>query len=564
MVNSGRVVSFSRENIQCRSPHYFCLGIKDGRLEFYTSLPEFDGSVFTSEFGNYLAQTIGVNVTHSPLFAGDLDYKGIQPPTGKDSPPGSKRRRNDYTKFEELESVEMIPLEIGNRGMVEAYYESAFTAFQQINCSQIAKAYIKVIEPYKQVKHPYNGGRGARGEKGDPEETKPDWWPAGVTHRDPDHLKKPERIRLLIHIFRKLGQTYGITTNMLEEAGRNTKSQIKPYEKLDILDEIYKVRRAEECYESGEIETEAQIKTRKRQITLTWKGQSKPRIQGIECHYYRLAMYHATKLDKHKIWESKGPLNYRRIVALKDNPIIFQGPYPTRTPGPIPQGKTLTTVTSSTILEEFIQARRALWTHCKSLIYNMRRKSIYNANTQSLGDNFTGKVTIEWMFLGNIQLENLPMETVFSYIDGVPDKLPWEKVVPIHDILKVLTPGSATVIRFPAAIMFPRAAQGEQAVLTLTIRDLYPASGPKVTAPWKRLALLDQIPRGIDALFFNVMSDSNWNVPAQDILQIAKKWTPQLEGMRQFWSQFSMIYCKDLDKKEDILVVFLKICTKAF
>lgn len=70
MVNSGRMVSFSREDIQCRSPHYFCLGIKDGRLEFYTSLPEFDGSVFTSEFGNYLAQTIGVNVTHSPLFAG--------------------------------------------------------------------------------------------------------------------------------------------------------------------------------------------------------------------------------------------------------------------------------------------------------------------------------------------------------------------------------------------------------------------------------------------------------------------------------------------------------------
>ncbi|KAM5488641.1 hypothetical protein MaudMau93_004176 [Microsporum audouinii] len=168
------------------------------------------------------------------------------------------------------------------------------------------------------------------------------------------------------------------------------------------------------------------------------------------------------------------------------------------------------------------------------------------------------------MFLGNIQLENLPMETVFSYIDGVPDKLPWERVVPIHDILKVLTPGSATVIRFPAVIMFPRAAQDEQAVLTLTIRDLYPASGPKVTVPWKRLALLDQIPRGIEALFFNVMSDSNWNVPTQDILQIAKKWTPQLEGMRQFWSQFSMIYCKDLDKKEDILVVFLKICTKAF
>lgn len=152
----------------------------------------------------------------------------------------------------EMEAVEMVPLEIGNEEKIEAYYESAFRAFQQINCRQVAKAYIKIIEPRKQVKHPYNGGRGAPGEKGDPEKTKPDWWPAGVIHREPDHLKKPERIRLLVHIFRKLGKTHGITADKLEEAGRDAQRQIKPRERLDILDEIYKVRRAEECYERGE------------------------------------------------------------------------------------------------------------------------------------------------------------------------------------------------------------------------------------------------------------------------------------------------------------------------
>lgn len=73
-------------------------------------------------------------------------------------------------------------------------------------------------------------------------------------------------------------------------------------------------------------------------------------------------------------------------------------------------------------------------------------------STQSLGENFSGKVTFEWMLLGDIQLEisSGPTVTVFSYIDGVPEKLSWERVVPIHDILKVLTPGSATAIRFPA------------------------------------------------------------------------------------------------------------------
>ncbi|EGE04058.1 hypothetical protein TEQG_03090 [Trichophyton equinum CBS 127.97] len=188
-------------------------------------------------------------------------------------------------------------------------------------------------------------------------------------------------------------------------------------------------------------------------------------------------------------------------------------------------------------------------------------------STQSLGENFSGKVTFEWMLLGDIQLEisSGPTVTVFSYIDGVPEKLSWERVVPIHDILKVLTPGSATAIRFPASIMLPRAAEAEQAILILTVRKLHPAGELKVAIPWERLALLDQIPRGIEALFFDVMSDSNWNISAEDISQIAKKWTPQLEGdMRQFWSQFSVIYCKDLKKKEDILVAFFKICTKAF
>lgn len=88
----------------------------------------------------------------------------------------------------------MVALEIGDTEKVLAYYETALKHFQQINCRQIAKAFIKFIEPRKQVNHPYNGGKppaGALpGQKGDPERTKPKWWPAGVQHKEPDHLKK--------------------------------------------------------------------------------------------------------------------------------------------------------------------------------------------------------------------------------------------------------------------------------------------------------------------------------------------------------------------------------------
>ncbi|WEW56439.1 hypothetical protein PRK78_001882 [Emydomyces testavorans] len=158
-----------------------------------------------------------------------------------------------------FETVDRVPLKIGEEEKVLDYYESAFRAFQQINCRQIAKAFIKIIEPRKQVKHPYNGGRGALGEKGDPEKTKPDWWPAGVIHREPDHLKKPERIRLLVHIIRNLSKFHNITTEKLEEAGRDVKRHIKPRERWDILEEIYSVRRMEESYERGEIDANAVV-----------------------------------------------------------------------------------------------------------------------------------------------------------------------------------------------------------------------------------------------------------------------------------------------------------------
>ncbi|KAF3482510.1 uncharacterized protein GIQ15_05269 [Arthroderma uncinatum] len=258
-------------------PHFALVGIDgSGQLKFHTSfLERFSGPVFTPEFKHWFERATGVKgLDRSPIFSGDVDsYQGRQWPMGQEvdvfpNPAYPKKRRREIIhhapiepegSVNDMDAVEMVPLEIGNEEKVEAYYESAFRAFQQINCRQVAKAYIKIIEPRKQVKHPYNGGRGAPGEKGDPEKTKPDWWPTGVIHREPDHLKKPERIRLLVHIFRKLGKTHGITADKLEEAGRDAQRQIKPRERLDILDEIYKVRRAEECYERGEADANAVV-----------------------------------------------------------------------------------------------------------------------------------------------------------------------------------------------------------------------------------------------------------------------------------------------------------------
>lgn len=62
-----------------------------------------------------------------------------------------------------------------------------------------------------------------------------------------------ERVRLLIHLLRGLDKRRGITVDQLEDAGRSIRRRIKPADRLDVLSEIYRVRRVEERYESGEI-----------------------------------------------------------------------------------------------------------------------------------------------------------------------------------------------------------------------------------------------------------------------------------------------------------------------
>jgi hypothetical protein len=83
-------------------------------------------------------------------------------------------------------SVGMVPLRIKEEQKVMSYYKGALEHFRQFNCRIIAKAFIKFIEPGKQAKHPYNGGKAppglAPGTYGDPEKSNPEWWPDTVSY----------------------------------------------------------------------------------------------------------------------------------------------------------------------------------------------------------------------------------------------------------------------------------------------------------------------------------------------------------------------------------------------
>lgn len=71
-------------------------------------------------------------------------------------------------------------------------YRDLFNSLSQYICKDVAKAWIKILEPNKQALFPYR----------DYNKSKPDWWPQHVNHIEPDHLDKIGRVEVLINVLR--------------------------------------------------------------------------------------------------------------------------------------------------------------------------------------------------------------------------------------------------------------------------------------------------------------------------------------------------------------------------
>ncbi|CAG8018768.1 unnamed protein product [Penicillium salamii] len=152
-------------------------------------------------------------------------------------------------------------LSIKDTKFLRRYYEKVFHNIQQTNCRVLAKAYVKCVEPHKQVNYPYNGRKTVAGEirQLSSEQSKPPWWPPQVRHREPDHLLKAERIALLLHILCDLRCSHGVTSQKLKDAEQSVRSHIIPVERLELLDELYRVRGEEEKLLMGLLEKDAAV-----------------------------------------------------------------------------------------------------------------------------------------------------------------------------------------------------------------------------------------------------------------------------------------------------------------
>ncbi|KAK0674226.1 hypothetical protein QBC41DRAFT_51657 [Cercophora samala] len=160
---------------------------------------------------------------------------------------------------------------IGDSAAVRAFYERRFRKCHQILCRIIAKAFVKLVEPKKQTNHPYTRGS----------ESAPRWWPndygpnkVRLVHREPDHIKKEERVHLLTHILRMLTEPnhrqhedirgQHLTVGKLEEAAMDSAASFFNASEANMkkklwLKEAFKVAKAEEKYKRGEIDATTQI-----------------------------------------------------------------------------------------------------------------------------------------------------------------------------------------------------------------------------------------------------------------------------------------------------------------
>ncbi|OAL22551.1 hypothetical protein AYO22_07109 [Fonsecaea multimorphosa] len=144
------------------------------------------------------------------------------------------------------------------------WYRQAFLVLQQVACRLVAKVWIKEIHPKKQSTHPYNGQM-PRGEPPDPNRTRPPYWPDDVIHREPDHIGRDDRTRLLVHLITHTPQLIITNPPPNEENQRfvrardlleslQTKRGELREDRWDIIQQIVNAREKQEQYEAREID----------------------------------------------------------------------------------------------------------------------------------------------------------------------------------------------------------------------------------------------------------------------------------------------------------------------
>ncbi|KAH9206561.1 hypothetical protein DL95DRAFT_469495 [Leptodontidium sp. 2 PMI_412] len=282
------------------APEHWALVVqhKTGELKSFTSsslatyCDEILMTKFTKKFLKYTARADGpkpqqteYNSAKNPAqaYAHNLDHDWDSDESGEFIAAQKRRRRQPHWNSDSEESEEELltplpnpkqkptTLRIGNNKELEKFYQARLTDLQTLPCKILAKAFVKVVEPRKSSRYPYSKGQISA----------PPWWPAlsgtvSVRHKDPDHLFKPERIRLLVHILRMAVELVTSQHPSFQDQDVNVqKLEDVAYEALSpwfkdpenpenmfrapLIRELFKVAKHEEWFKNGEIDADIKI-----------------------------------------------------------------------------------------------------------------------------------------------------------------------------------------------------------------------------------------------------------------------------------------------------------------
>ncbi|KAI9721561.1 MAG: hypothetical protein M1812_002323 [Candelaria pacifica] len=176
----------------------------------------------------------------------------------------------------DIVAEEYLTLVIGDTPSIDEFYKTRFWELQQTVCKYLAKTWIKVVEPQKQSSYPYSRQKAPAGQK-------PPWWPEWVIHKEPDHIKKHDRIDLLVALLRvRVNQKTGEPMSAVQlEKSSETDTKI-PHHKHSILMEIVRVRTHEEEYEDNQHDSDSTINVKKSPGVKKYPKRSKNSSIGIK------------------------------------------------------------------------------------------------------------------------------------------------------------------------------------------------------------------------------------------------------------------------------------------
>lgn len=346
---------------------------------------------------------------------------------------------NSTSSSDSIPHFKLININPNDPVDVNNYLFNCFDEFQQIPCKLLSKIWIKTIEPKKQSTYPYKGG----------ESSKPYWWPSDARHKEPDHLKKDERISLLVSLLKvfknKEAELINVASTINELSPRNLTTNTGDdfgSRKLSILKDMFRV-----------VKNNIELNRESISVIKPGKKYSSPLYQRV---LVKKKMEQVSSIVKNDSNRDEVKISH---LLLKQQQEQLQTSTPTKTLLPPIEPSNITTLTKfHNLLNTIANNKSSLGdTTCESISphspFNISdfQHSLYQTPTKpSPNDSFhkyisKSNIDPKYIFMGGQSNENPTTLSVFKSNHIINGDSPLVNDKP-HTALSVISPSKMNIV----------------------------------------------------------------------------------------------------------------------